>query len=408
MNHPQVKYDKDKIEELLTRSVDTIYPSKDLLREKLLSGDRLKVYCGWDATGPAVHLGHAINYSMLRKFHDLGHTIIVLVGDFTAMIGDPTDKSSARVRLTKEQVQENLTLFKQQIEKVLDINRQDNPVQIVFNSSWLSSLTFEDVIDLSSQSTVQHMIERDTFRKRIHEEKPLYIHEFLYPLMQGYDSVALDIDVEIGGTDQLFNMLMGRTLLKRYKNKDKFVITHPLLEDPETGEVIMSKSKGTGIFLFDTAHDMYLKTMKLPDSGILQMFEHCTNLSFSEIEEIRLSLENGSNPKDIKMMLARTLVGMYHPRESVDEAEQSFVSAYKEGGMPSNVLVSYAMRGDDLSEILLKNGIIESKSEFRRFIDGNSVVILPDNVHITHYQFTIEKNLDVRLGKKKFLRIIVK
>ena len=205
----------DDIQELLSRAVDTIYPSSEELEQVLLSGKKLNVYMGIDPTADYIHLGHSTNYLVLERFHRLGHSITVLVGDFTAMIGDPSDKSAARQRLTKDEVKANFESYKQQIAKILDLGHADNPIHFRFNSEWLAKLTFEDSVELASNFTVQQMLERDAFSKRVNEEKPLYVHEFFYPLMQGYDSVALEADVEIGGTDQTFNMLAGRTLVKR-------------------------------------------------------------------------------------------------------------------------------------------------------------------------------------------------
>src|SRR6266403_2544048 len=233
---------KEKIEEVLTRSIDTVYPSKEVVLKALSSGKPLRIYMGIDPTATYVHLGHSTNYIILKRFHELGHKIIVLIGDFTAMIGDPSDKSAARKKLTKEDVENNLKTFKEQIGKILDFSNKENPIEFRFNSEWLAKLTFEDSVALASHFTVQQMIERDTFEKRLKDQKPLYVHEFFYPLMQGYDSVALEADIEIGGTDQTFNMLAGRTLVKTYKQREKFVISTTLLENPVTGEKLMSKS----------------------------------------------------------------------------------------------------------------------------------------------------------------------
>ncbi|PSO46667.1 MAG: tyrosine--tRNA ligase, partial [Parcubacteria group bacterium SW_4_46_8] len=240
--------DKKQIEKVLSRSVTDVYPKKAQLKEKMLSGEKLRIYAGIDPTADRVHLGHVINYLILKRFRNLGHKVIVLVGDFTARIGDPSDKDEARDQLTESEIKENLQNFKDQIGKIIDLEANKNPVEIRFNSQWLADMNFSDVIDLASNFTVQQMIERDVFRRRLDEEKPLYVHEFFYPLMQGFDTVALEADIEVGGTDQTFNMLAGRTLRKRLEDKEKFVITHPLLEDPETGEMLMSKSEDRGVF----------------------------------------------------------------------------------------------------------------------------------------------------------------
>lgn len=373
--------DESKISELLNRSIDTIYPSKDFLKAKLSEGKQLKVYVGIDPTADYVHLGHSTNYLVLERFHQLGHKIIVLVGDFTAMIGDPSDKSAARVKLTKEQVAENLQAFKEQIGKILNFDDQENPIEFKFNSEWLSSLTFHDAVELASNFTVQQMIERDAFKKRLSEEKPLYVHEFFYPLMQGYDSVAMDVDIEVGGTDQTFNMLAGRTLLKRYKDKEKAVITTTLLENPVTGEKLMSKSLGTGVGLNESAPDMFGGIMALPDEGIMQCFVDCTRLSIDEIKAIDDELKSGKNPRDVKFQLAHEIVKMYHGDEAADKAKDDWVKQFSErsqGFVPDDVkelriadVMKYIQEQHYQSIIAaaLATTIPESTSEARRLFN---------------------------------------
>src|ERR1035437_3298275 len=237
---PPVITDASKIDEILSRSVSAIYPSTDEFRKALLSGKRLRIYLGADATGSQLHIGHATNLIILERLRKLGHEIIVLFGDFTAMIGDPTDKRATRVQLTEEQVKKNIKSWETQVGKVIDFKDKTNPARFVKNSTWLSKLNFKDLIKLASNFTVQQMIERDMFEKRLNENKPIYLHEFFYPLMQGYDSVALDVDVEVGGNDQTFNMLAGRTLQKIYNNKNKFVIVTTLLVNPKTNKKLMN------------------------------------------------------------------------------------------------------------------------------------------------------------------------
>src|SRR3989338_2123366 len=301
-----------EINELLTRSVAEILPTKEGLREALESGKRLRIYIGTDATGTSLHLGHATNYMILEKFRRLGHEVIFLVGDFTARIGDPTDKSeSARKQLTRKQVTENVKTWIEQVRPVIDINNKENPVKVLYNYDWLSTLSFEDVINLASNFTVQQMIERDMFQKRIQDKKPLYLHELFYPLMQGYDSVAMDVDMEMCGNDQKFNALAGRTLLKKLKNKEKFVFITTLLENPKTGEKMMSKSLGAGIFLDWDAHQMFGGAMAQPDENMKQLFTDCTWLSLEEIENIL-----NSHPKEAKMRLAFEITKIYHGEEA--------------------------------------------------------------------------------------------
>jgi tyrosyl-tRNA synthetase len=366
--------DPKKIEEILTRSISAIYPNKKLFEEMLMSGKQLRIYMGIDPTATYVHLGHATNYILLKRLHALGHKIIVLIGDFTAMIGDPSDKNAARKRLTKDDVQHNLKTFKAQIGKILDFNDKKNPIELRFNSDWLSKLTLADALDLAAHITVQRMLERDNFEKRIKENKPLYVHEFFYPLMQGYDSVALEVDVEIGGTDQTFNMLAGRTLVKDYQNREKIVVTTTLLENPATGEKLMSKSLGTGIALDENPIDMFGKTMALPDEAIIQCFIDCTYLSMEEIKKIEQDLKKGLNPRDVKMKLAFELVKMYYSEKEARKAQDNFIKTFSKKETPDEIpqLKPSAM---DIITVLVEAKICKSKSEARQVIAQGGVKI---------------------------------
>jgi tyrosyl-tRNA synthetase len=395
--------DKDKIEELLTRSVSVVYPNKEALKEVLLSGKKLRIYNGIDPTATYVHLGHATNYLILKRFQELGHKIIILVGDFTAMIGDPSDKSAARKRLTKEEVLENLKTFKEQISKVINFDDKDNPVEFRFNSEWLRVLDFEKIAELASHFTVQQMIERDNFQKRLKENKPLYVHEFLYPLMQGYDSVALEADMEIGGTDQTFNMLAGRTLVKAYQSREKFVITTTLLEHPVTKEKLMSKSLGTGIGLDEEPNSMFGKVMAMDDLTMIQLFTDCTNLSMDEINQIKDELEKGANPKEIKVRLAKEIVKMYHSEEEAEKAAEEWENTFSRGEFPENAPVVEANKEIKIGDALVEKGIIESKSEFRRLIESGAVSEYPD-IKITDPNALVEKDRKIKVGKKIFVQ----
>ena len=305
--------DEKKIDEILTRSISKIYPSKEALKNVLLSGKQMRVYIGIDPTATYVHIGHSTNYILLKKFHELGHKIIVLIGDFTARIGDPSDKTSLRKKLSISEVKNNLETYKKQIGKIIDFNDKKNPVQFAFNSKWLAGMLFGEAMDLASNFTMQQMMERDMFQKRIKENKPIYMHEFFYPLMQGYDSVALNADIEIGGTDQTFNMLVGRILVKNLQGREKFVITTTLLENPITKQKLMSKSLGTGIGLNESPIDMYGKTMSQADENIPQLFTDCTYIGMDEINKINKKLKEGKiNPRDLKMKLAYEIVKIYH------------------------------------------------------------------------------------------------
>jgi len=396
----------DKIEEILSRSVDTIYPSREALAEALKGNTRLNVYMGIDPTADYIHLGHSTNYLLLERLHELGHNITVLVGDFTAKIGDPSDKSAARVRLSQEDVEKNLKSYKEQIGKILDLSNRDNPIHFKFNSSWLAKLSFEDSVELASNFTVQQMLERDAFAKRVTEEKPLYVHEFFYPLMQGYDSVALEADIEIGGTDQTFNMLAGRTLVKRYLNKEKFVITTTLLEDPLTGEKMMSKSQGTGVSIKAEPFEMFAGVMRLPDSGIVQVYVDCTRLSMQNIEQIKHALVQGENPRDMKLQLAEEVVAMYHGEAAAKQARLDWTNQVSNKELPQDI---EELKLDDKAYdivTLISEEFELSKSEARRLIDQSGVRINGQACELGEYNPVAGDILQV--GKKRFKQIVVK
>jgi len=396
-----VNTDPAAIEEVLTRSVAEVLPTKEGLREQLASGRRLSFYVGIDPTADYVHLGHSTNYLLLERLHAMGHKIIVLVGDFTAMIGDPSDKTSMRVQLTKDEVLENLKSFKTQIGKILDFEDTENPIEFKFNSEWLSKLTFADTVELASNFTVQQMIERDAFKKRLAAEKPLFVHEFFYPLMQGYDSVALEVDAEIGGTDQTFNMLAGRTLLKRFKNKEKFVITTTLLENPETGEKLMSKSLGTGVGLDESAKSMFVKIMQLPDPGVMQCFVDCTRLSLDEIDTYKKQLNNGVNPRDVKLALAKEVVGMYHGEQEAARAFDNWLSEVSQKNIAEDI-PSIPLPTEPVSvvECVFATGVVESKAQSRRLIAQGAIRLNEDRLEEADVPIAAQDGDILHIGKK--------
>jgi len=321
--------------QLLEKNIDSIYPSRDALEAKLKSDKQLKIYLGIDPTSPEIHIGNAIALWKLKEFQSAGHTVILLVGDFTGMVGDPSDKTATRKKLTREEVLTNAKTYKDQASKILNFSGK-NPARLEFNSAWLSKLTFEDIIELSANFTVQQMIERDMFQKRLEEKKPIGIHEFLYPLMQGYDSVAMDIDIELGGTDQAFNMLIGRTLMKIIKSKEKFVLTLPLLEGTDGRK--MSKSYDNTIALNDSPNNMYGKIMSLKDELIVKYFELCTDMEEKDLKHSKHQLEDKSvNPMDLKKKLAFEITKRYHGKSEAEKAEKEFVRVFQKRGGPSEI-----------------------------------------------------------------------
>jgi len=391
-----------KIEEILTRSVAEILPTKDSFRKALKLGRRLRIYIGTDATGTSLHIGHATNYMILEKLRRLGHEIIFLIGDFTAQIGDPTDKNeSTRKQLTREQVMLNTKTWIDQIKPVIDVDNKDNPIKILYNNDWLSTLTFEDVINLASNFTVQQMIERDMFQARIQSKKPLYLHEMFYPLMQGYDSVVMDVDVEMCGMDQKFNALAGRTLLKKLKNKEKFIFITTLLENPITGKKMMSKSMGTGVFLDFDADKMYGSLMAQPDENMRQLFIDCTWLDLNEIDKI-LKIEN---PRDAKAKLAREIVSIYHGVKAALKAEQEFEKVFKEKKLPSKIpLIKIVAKNFNILDLLVKTKLVPSKAEAKRLILQRAIKIDGEVQENWQKKIKIKSGMIMQTGKRKFIK----
>ncbi len=392
------------IDELLERSVAEILPSKEAFKELLLSGKKIRFYIGTDATGSSLHLGHATNYIIFEKLRKLGHEAVLLIGDFTARIGDPSDKTSARQQLSREDVQNNIKTWMKQLEPLINFKDEVNPPIVKYNHDWLAKLNFEDLIGIASNFTVQRMLERDMFEKRLREEKPIYVHEFFYPLMQGYDSVAMDVDMELCGNDQKFNALAGRTLQKKYNNKEKFVFITTLLVNPVTGEKMMSKSLGTGIFLDCSANDMFGKVMSQADENIYQLFVDCTFVSMEEIKIIKSKLDKGEvNPRDLKVDLAYEIVKIYHGEEKAKEAKNYFISTFSKKEMPDE-MPEMKPENYDLLSILIEAKLSISKSEARRVIDQGGVKV--NQEVIKDYNFVVLSGSIVQKGKINFIKII--
>jgi tyrosyl-tRNA synthetase len=364
----------------------------------------LHFYTGIDPTANYVHIGHSTNYLILERLHALGHRITVLVGDFTAMIGDPSDKSSERIQLSRAEVEENLKTFRAQIGQILNLDCPENPIDFRFNSEWLAALNFSDAVALAGNFTVQQMLERSTFRTRVAEKKPLYLHELLYPLMQGYDSVSLEVDGELGGMDQKFNMLAGRTLLRRYRDKEKFAIMSTLLVNPKTGEKLMSKSLGTGIALNDPPQEMFFKIMRLPDEGVIQCFIDCTRLSLSAISDIQAELEQGRNPKDVKLRLGVEIVTMYHGVLAATDAHAAWLRQVSGGGLPAEILPWETKSGVlNLVDWLRSIGRAASKGEARRLIAGGGVRL--NDIKQSSEVVSVKDGDILRAGKDVFYKI---
>jgi len=398
-----------KIDEILDRgTIAEIFPNKEEFRNKLLSGKKLRFYIGFDATSPTLHLSHAKNIMLMEKFRRLGHEAIILFGDFTARIGDPTGENSARKQLSRKEVVNNVKKWKQLIKPLMDFHDFKNPPKIKYNNDWLSKLKMEDLLNLSSKITVPRMLERDMFQKRLKEGKTIYMHEFLYPLMQGYDSVAMNVDVEVCGTDQIFNALTGRDLLQKIKNKDKFVVAVTLMENPKTGE-LMSKSKGTGVFLDVKPNEMFAQIMAQPDEMIEILFINNTYLSLDEIKKAGIS----ENPKEAKMRLSFEIVKTYHGEKEAEKAEKEFNQVFRNKELPSDIPTFKTNKNNYfILDLLFDTKLASSKNEAKRLIEGGGVEMIDGDKKERIVDWKKEVNLKdgtiIKVGSRKFVKIIIK
>jgi tyrosyl-tRNA synthetase len=402
-NVPVLK-DQKLIDLFLERGTDKIYPSPSALKKKLLSGERIKVYQGFDPSGPHLHVGHAIGIRALRILQQLGHEVIFLVGDYTAKVGDP-DKETTRKMLTDEEIEKNMAGWKTQAAQLIDFSGK-NPVSFERNYHWLSHLKMEDTIKLMSNITVQRMLERDLFEKRIKNNEPLYLHEFIYPLLQGYDGVAMKVDLEIGGSDQTFNMLVGRELVKSYLGKEKFVRTNRMMEAAD-GRT-MSKTKGNGINLADSPKEMYGKAMAYPDSLIITGLELLTELTPAEIKECEQAIKNGTNPMEIKKKLAFEIVRLIKGSTEATEAEQAFIKTFSLRETPTDIPKIKAGNEMVILEILktcLKNEY--SGSQLRKLITEGAVRLDGEKIQDLNQKITVKKGgAELKVGKRKWFRLV--
>lgn len=377
----------DELKTKIARSVDENRP--------------LIVKLGLDPSAPDIHLGHTVVLRKIKQLQDLGHKALIVIGDFTGMIGDPTGKSKTRKPLTREQVMENAKTYEQQIFKILDKHK----TEVRFNSEWLSKLNFEQVINLASTMTVARMLEREDFKKRFENNQSVGIHEFFYPLMQAYDSVEIEADIELGGTDQRFNVLMGRMLQKQYGQESQVTIFMPLLEGTD-GVEKMSKSLGNYIGIDESADVMYEKAMSIPDNLIIKYFELVTDIHPDDLDIIKKDMqENKINPRDVKMKLSKEIVRLYHGAGSAEEAEKRFIKVFQQKETPEDLLeVKASSQGFDLPQVLVDNKLVKSKSELKRLasqgglkINGSRILNLSD--------INIEKEMIVQIGRKKFIKV---
>ncbi|MEN9881179.1 MAG: tyrosyl-tRNA synthetase, tyrosyl-tRNA synthetase [Candidatus Parcubacteria bacterium] len=394
----KISTDEKKIDELLTRGVEDIIV-KEELKKLLLSGRQLRIKLGIDPTGAKIHIGRAIPLRKLREFQRLGHQVVLIVGDFTAQVGDASDKLEKRPMLTRAHIDENLKDYKSQISKILDITK----TEFVYNNDWLSKLTFGELVQLAECFSVQQMLARRNFKDRYDAGTEISLREFLYPMMQGYDSVAVKADVEIGGFDQLFNLKAGRIVQEYYGMPKQQVITFQMLEGTDGRK--MSTSWGNIISIVDDPYTMFGKVMSLHDDYILKYFNLCTDVSLEEIESIKKELQEGVNPRDIKIRLGSEIVTLYHTEKDATLAKNSWIETFQNGGVPDVIPEIHTTSDKEIVDLLLEHAIVESKSDWRRLIEGNAVSDV-DGVVITDPKIKA-KNITLKIGKKRFAKILV-
>ncbi len=409
IKNTKINTDESKIDFLLERGVEDII-DKEELKKELLSGVSLRIKLGIDPTGPKLHLGRAIPLRKLREFQKLGHQVVLIVGDFTAQIGDASDKSEKRPMLTRQKIDENLKDYKNQIGKILDLSK----TEFVYNNDWLSKLTFSEVVKLSECFTVQQMLARRNFRERYDAGKEISLREFLYPIMQGYDSVELKTDVEIGGFDQLFNLKAGRILQDYFGMKKQHILTCEMLEG--TNGEKMSTSQGNIISIVDEPNDMFGKIMAMRDDLIIKYMRLCTDATKEELKEAENYLNNTeNNPRDLKIKLAKTIVSIYHNEKIAVKAENNFIETFQKGGIPDNIIEIIIKDEDkekELGEIIVTNNIVKSKSEWKRLVETNSIKeIIEEKEEIKEntladYKAKVYSGI-FKIGKKKFVKIIL-
>jgi tyrosyl-tRNA synthetase len=394
------KPDLKKIFDMLNRGTVEVVVKADL-EKKLLSGKKLNIKFGIDPSGKDLHIGHMVPLRKLQEFQHLGHNILLLFGNFTGTIGDPSGKAEARKIKTQQDLEENAKHYLDQAKKVLDISK----LKVVWNADWLGRLNFADILQLSSQFTVAQMLERDMFQERIKKSLPISVHEFMYPLMQGYDSVALKADVEIGGTDQTFNLLAGRTLQRAYNQVPQDIVTVQILEGTD-GKIKMGKSENNYIGVTEAPNEMFGKVMSIPDSLILRYFELATDVTFTEIEEIKKLLESGENPRNVKIRLANSIVSIYHGLKAARTAEQEFINIFSNRELPTDIeQKTLANHKINIIELLSQIGAVSSKNEARRLITQGGIKV--DSVRIEDQDLIVDikKEKLIQAGKRKFYKV---
>ena len=393
---------EEKIEEILTRGVERVI-EKNHLKEILLSDQKIRIKFGIDPTGDKIHLGNAIPLWKLKDFQELGHQIVLIIGDFTAQIGDTSDKKAIRQPLSREQIEENMRDYQEQVGKILDLDK----IEFVYNSQWLRGMTFSDVVRLASNFTVAQMIERENFSQRYQEGKPIGLQEFLYPLMQGYDSVAVKSNLEVGGNDQTFNMLAGRTIQRAYHQEPQDVMALNLIEGLDGRK--MSKSYGNTINITDSPSEMFGKIMSMKDELMIKYFIACTRMPMKEIKEIENGLKRSEvNPRDVKDKLAREIVSLYHSSEEAAQASREFKEIFRRKKIPTDIPeIKISESEINLVDLLAENNLVKSKNEARRLIEQKGVKIDQKVWNNWLEKVPVKNGMVIQIGKRKFVKIIL-
>ena len=391
--------DEKKIDELLNRGVEEIF-IRDNLKKKLLSGKVLRVKLGFDPTGSKIHIGRAIVLRKLRAFQDLGHKIVFIAGDFTAQIGDPSDKLEKRPMLDKETIKNNLKTYKEQVGKIINLSQ----AEFYYNSKWLSKLGFQEISELAESFSIQQISARRNFKDRFKKGEEISLREFLYPLMQGYDSVKIKADAEIGGFDQLFNLKAGRIIQRHYGLPEQDILTTVMLEGTDGRK--MSTSWNNVITIVDEPNDMFGKIMSLKDKLIVKYFKLCTDLSLLEISEIENKLKSETvNPRDIKMKLAYEIVRIYHGKGKAQKAEENFVNTFQKKEIPEEMTELKAEKGKTLMDVLVEAKLLSSKGDFRRLVKEGAIIDLGVDRKITDVNFVPKSGMKFKIGKRRFMKI---
>ncbi len=392
---------------LIKRGAEEILLESELVK-KLEEGRPLRIKAGFDPTAPDLHLGHTVLINKLRQFQELGHEIMFLIGDFTGMIGDPTGKNTTRPPLTRKEVQANAKTYEQQIYKILDPEK----TAVMFNSSWMGEMNAADMVTLAAKHTVARMLERDDFSKRYKSGQPIAIHEFLYPLIQGYDSVVMKADVELGGTDQKFNLLVGRQLQEAYGQKPQVILTMPILEGYTRGTEKMSKSLDNYIGITEPPGEMFGKLMRIDDEKMWRYFELLSFRPVDEINRFKKEVDEGGNPRDIKYLLALEIVARFHSEELAQKAHNEFIARFQKGAMPEDMRESDFDTGGEgeawIAPVFTATGLTSSNSELVRMVSSGAVRIDSEKVTDKDKKITSGNTYVLQVGKRKFVRVTVK